>query len=122
MGIVIAIIIVAVIAIGVGVALGIRSRNRPQPEPTAPPRPTRPEPAPMTGLDDALAQVTDRSGKTMRDRLDAEADHVEKLRVTNDTGPLLRRALDQVGPTPQATGDGADPVARDADRDDSPPS
>jgi len=50
----------------------------------------------MTGLEDALAQVTDRSGTTLRDRLDAESDHVEQLRVTDDTGPLLRRALDHV--------------------------
>jgi hypothetical protein len=32
----------------------------------------------------------------MRDRLDAESAHVEELRVTDDTGPLLRRALDHV--------------------------
>lgn len=52
----------------------------------------------MTGLEDALASVTDRSGTSMRDRLDAESAHVDPLRVSDDTGPLLRRALDHVAP------------------------
>lgn len=105
MGVVVAIIVVAIIVIGAGVALGLRHRSRPAPE--APRRPPRPEPAPMTGLEDALSQVTDRSGTPMRDRLDAETDHVEQFRVTDDTGPLLRRALDQVGPEPRAAGETA---------------
>jgi hypothetical protein len=119
-GILIAIVIVVVVLAVVGVALGLRRRSRIAQEPTAPPRPPRPEPAPMTGLEDALAQVTDRSGTSMRDRLDAESDHVEQFRVTNDTGPLLRRALDQVGPSSPAPRDGTDPAAGDAGRDDSP--
>lgn len=117
MGVVIAIIVIAVVVVAaIGIAFGLRRRSRSAQEPTAPPRPARPDPPPMTGLEDALAQVTDRSGTTMRDRLDAEADHVEQLRVTNDTGPLLRRALDQVEPAPQAPGTDA---AADADRDES---
>jgi hypothetical protein len=116
-GVVIAIIVIAVVVVAaIGIAFGLRRRPRSAQEPTAPPRPARPDPPPMTGLEDALAQVTDRSGTTMRDRLDAEADHVEQLRVTNDTGPLLRRALDQVEPAPQAPGTDA---AADADRDES---
>jgi hypothetical protein len=114
-GVVIAIVVVAVIVVAVGVALGLRHRSRPEPAPpVAPSRPARPEPAPMTGLDDALAQVTDRSGISMRDRLDAESDHVEQLRATDDTGPLLRRALDQVEPTPRADGGTADDGADEA--------
>ena len=50
----------------------------------------------MTGLEDALSSVTDRSGTSMRDRLDAESAHVDPLRDSDDTGPLLRRALDHV--------------------------
>jgi hypothetical protein len=52
--------------------------------------------APMTGLESALAQVTDRDGRPIRDRIDAEAGHVDDLRVPDDTGPVLRRALDHV--------------------------
>jgi hypothetical protein len=117
-GIVIAIIVVVVIAIGVGLALGLRRRSRPAPAPITPPRPARPAPAPMTGLEDALSQVTDRSGTTMRDRLDAETDHVDRFRVTDDTEPLLRRALDQVEPAPRVSDDDADAV----DDDDAPTS
>lgn len=55
---------------------------------------------PMTGLQNALEAATDSSGTKMRDRLDGESDHVDDLRVPDDTGPLLRRALDHVeGPT-----------------------
>jgi hypothetical protein len=98
-GIAIAIIIVAAIALGVGVSLGLRRRKRRQaPLPETSPRAPRPEPAPMTGLEDALAKATDRTGTTMRDRLDAESAHVDELRVTDDTGPILRRALDRVDP------------------------
>lgn len=56
----------------------------------------RPEPEPMTGLESALAQVTDRDGRSLREHLDAETGHVDELRVPDDTGPLLRRALDHV--------------------------
>lgn len=56
------------------------------------------EPAPMTGLESALSQVTDRSGRPIREKIDAEAGHVDELRVPDDTGPLLRRALDSVLP------------------------
>ena len=50
----------------------------------------------MTGLEDALNKATDRTGHTMADRLDAESEHLDRLRQTDDTGPLLRRALDSV--------------------------
>jgi hypothetical protein len=59
---------------------------------------------PMTGLEAALAQVTDRSGKPIGEHLDAESQHVDDLRVPDDTGPLLRRALDHV----EHQDDGAD--------------
>jgi hypothetical protein len=50
----------------------------------------------MTGLESALEAVTDRSGRPIREHLDAETTHVDELRVPDDTGPLLRRALDHV--------------------------
>ena len=52
--------------------------------------------APMIGLESALSQVTDRSGRPLREHIDAEQRHVDELRVPDDTGPLLRRALDHV--------------------------
>ena len=54
------------------------------------------EPPPMNGLESALAMVTDRTGRPIREAIDAEAAHVDELRVPDDTGPLLRRALDHV--------------------------
>jgi hypothetical protein len=51
---------------------------------------------PMSGLEAALDQVAGRSGETLRDRLEAESAVVDDLRVPDDTGPLLRRALDRV--------------------------
>lgn len=63
--------------------------------PTRPPRPADP---PMNGLESALAQVTGRDGRPIGERIEAEASHVEELRVPDDTGPLLRRALDHVVP------------------------
>jgi len=50
----------------------------------------------MTDLESALAQVIDSAGRPIRDRIDAESDNVDHLRVPDDTGPLLRRALDHV--------------------------
>jgi hypothetical protein len=52
--------------------------------------------AALTGLDEALERVTDGSGATIAERLDAETDALDELRVSDDTGPLLRRALDAV--------------------------
>lgn len=62
----------------------------------------------MTGLESALNDVTDRSGRSMREHIDAEADHVDRLRVQDDTGPLLRRALDHVAHRDDDTGDSDD--------------
>lgn len=87
--------LVVVIAGALGaVALRRRSTSTSQPAPvvTAPP----PVDAPMVGLESALSQVTDRSGRPLREYIDAEQQHVDDLRVPDDTGPLLRRALDHV--------------------------
>ena len=66
-----------------------------------------PAAAPMTGLESALAQVTDRTGRPIRDHIDAESQHVDDLRVPDDTGPLLRRALDHVEQPGPPAGDAA---------------
>lgn len=99
MVVLIALIVIVIIAIGVVVLMVIRRRKSPLP--AAPPianesAPSRPAPAPMTDLEAALANVTDRSGRPLQEHIDAESGHVDELRVPNDTGPLLRRALDSV--------------------------
>lgn len=119
-GIWIVVIIVAVgVALAVGVVLTQRKRTAdtaPTTEPAPAPRPPRPEPAPMTGLEEALNKATDRTGHTLADRLDAESDHVAQLRDTDDTGPLLRRALDSVDRRHDAPVD-ADAASTDSDAD-----
>ena len=94
MGYVIAILAVAVIVAIVGWALWRRSRAQPaSPEPA---RVTRvADAAPMTGLEAALDQATDRSGRKMREKIEGTT-AIDDLRVPEDTGPILRRALDQV--------------------------
>ena len=97
----VAIVIIAVIVVAIAIAVALVARRKRQARPVgaeATSRPPRPEPEPMHGLEDALNRITDRSGATMADRLDAEATHIDEIRVSDDTGPLLRRALDHVTP------------------------
>ena len=71
------------------------------------------EPAPMSDLEAALDAVADSSGRSMRDEIEAQSEQVDRLRDDDDTGPLLRRALDSV--TDAADGeslDGADEPKR----------
>ena len=56
----------------------------------------------MTGLEVALDQVTDRAGRNMRDKIETGT-AIDDLIVPDDTGPLLRRALDNVEQTEPAT-------------------
>jgi hypothetical protein len=65
---------------------------------------------PVHALDDALRTVesltdatgsslldqVDRDGRTIRDRLASGEAHLDSLRQPDDTGPLLRRVLDEV--------------------------
>ena len=99
-----AVIIIVVIAVLAAVVVAVvttkRRRGRAATASAERARVQRPEPPPMRGLEDALNQVTDRSGTTMAARLDAEGAHVDDLRDVDDTGPLLRRALDHVTPPP----------------------
>ena len=55
----------------------------------------------MTGLEVALDQVTDRSGKNMREKIETDTE-IDDLIVPDDTGPILRRALDNVEHTEPA--------------------
>jgi hypothetical protein len=100
-GVVALIALIVLLVIAIGVIAVVIARRRKSPQLTAPPvatqpAPSRPGPAPMTDLEAALANVTDRSGRPLQEHIDAESNHVDDLRVPNDTGPLLRRALDSV--------------------------
>lgn len=69
-----------------------------------------------SGLEAALDDTVGRDGRTMRDALDAESDHVDQLRTPDDSGPLLGRALDQISDDGTATEHGTDvPVGDEAD-------
>lgn len=96
----IAVIVIAVMLIGAAVALVVRRKRRSAAPPASvadqPSRDAIPPPAPMTDLEAALSRVTDRDGRPIRERIDAEAVHVDPLRDPDDTGPLLRRALDSI--------------------------
>jgi hypothetical protein len=111
-GVWIAVIVAAVVVVAVVVVLLLRrGRSTPPPAATAEPAPPpKPEPAPMNDLEAALNQVTDRTGRPIRERIDAEASHVDDLRDPDDTGPLLRRALDSVEHH-ETSGDPADDPA-----------
>ncbi len=120
MGTVIAIVVALILVVGVVAFLLSRRRAAigPPAATSAPPAKVRPPDEPMTGLESALAQVTDRNGKPIRDRIEAEAGHVDELRVPDDTSPLLRRALDHVAPgqtAPDAKADSADGAEPGAD-------
>ena len=97
-------IVVVLLVVAAIVAVVLKRRSSPAPAPSAsaptPPAKVRPPDKPMDGLESALAAVTDRDGRPMRERIDAEAGHVDEFRVPDDTGPLLRRALDHVAPAP----------------------
>jgi hypothetical protein len=94
---IIVVVIVAVVAVA-GWLLWSRSRQSrvPAPPPPTPERVSRvTDTAPMTGLEVALDQVTDSSGRKMRENIETGT-AIDDLIVPEDTGPILRRALDNV--------------------------
>ncbi len=108
---IIAVAVVGVIVVTAAIAVLVSrraSRSGAQPAPDTPHEASARfvESSPMTGLESALSQVTDRSGRPIREAIDAEAGHVDDFRVPDDTGPLLRRALDHVAPP--SAGDASD--------------
>jgi hypothetical protein len=114
-------VVVVVIVAVVGVAgwwLWSRSRRRgavPEPTPARVSRVT--DPTPMTGLEVALDQVTDRSGRRMRDKIEGSTE-IDALIVPDDTGPILRRALDNVEQAEHASPPAAPDSAAEAATDD----
>lgn len=91
-------VLVAVALAAAAVAIGRRRGRADAGSTTDAPAAVRDERVdePMTGLESALAKVTGRDGRPIGEKIDAEAQHVDDLRVADDTGPLLRRALDHV--------------------------
>ena len=120
MGPLIAIIVIAVIVMVIVLVaiVAILRRRSTTPSAAAEPaarRPAAPPAAPMNDLEAALAQVTDRDGRPIKERIDAESVHVDPLRDPDDTGPLLRRALDSVVPhDDEPAADDSDPRSPDA--------
>ena len=109
-------LIVVVIVIAIAIAGWVLWKRSHQPAPPPPPEPPKPsrvvDATPMTGLEVALDQVTDRSGRNMREKIEGSTP-IDDLRVPDDTGPILRRALDNVEqpqpgvPEPGVTAPGA---------------
>lgn len=94
----VAFIVVVALAVSVGLKVRQRSASGNQTESeTDVATASRPPEIPMIGLDSALARATDRSGRPMSEHIDSETQHVDEFRVPDDTGPLLRRALDHIG-------------------------
>ncbi len=110
-----AVIIAVVVAIVLLVLVPRRRTKVGADTPTTPAVDAPPVEAPMTGLEAALSQVTDRSGRPLREHIDAEQQHVDELRVPDDTGPLLRRALDHVEQPGSARDGVPDPPSRGTD-------
>lgn len=103
MGIVVAVVaaVIIVAAVAVGVVL---ARRRGRGIATPPDRtPVRPEPAPMTKLEAALADVTEHTGTITPGRSDATGGGAEPL--DDEPGGRLRRALDGLEPWPPPAGD-----------------
>ena len=115
MGWIVVVIVVAVVVV-VGWLLWSKARAKPAPPPATPERVSRVTDAtPMTGLEVALDQVTDRSGRNMRDKIETNT-AIDDLIVPDDTGPILRRALDNVEHTdpPPAPAPAAEPSSGSA--------
>jgi hypothetical protein len=86
---------IAVIVLAASTAIVVRGRKTPLPPAAPAPAAAPPQPA-MSGLESALSQVTGRDGRAIGEHIDAEAGHVDALRIPDDTGPVLRRVLDHL--------------------------
>jgi hypothetical protein len=110
----------AIVVVVVAIAVAVIIRKRRAAGADRPPAPSRTAEAlpPVHALDDALRTVesltdatgsslldqVDRDGRTIRDRLASGEAHLDSLRQPDDTGPLLRRVLDEVAGASPADG------------------
>jgi hypothetical protein len=106
---------VVVVVVVLAATITIRMRRSARAVDVGPPSKVDDTLEPVHALDDALRTVesltdatgsslldqVDREGRTIRDRLASGEAHLDALRQPDDTGPLLRRVLDEVA--------GADP-------------
>ena len=90
----IVIVVVLVVILVAAIVVALVKRQKPPSAVAAEPiqRSTIAATAPLTGLESALDQATDRQGRTLRDKVSETA--IDDLRVVDDSGPILRRALD----------------------------
>jgi len=109
MWIVAGVIVIVIVVLVVG-AIVIRRRHAAHEAKWPAPSPATESLPPVHALDDALRTVesltdatgsslldqVDRDGRTIRDRLASGEAHLDSLRQPDDTGPLLRRVLDEV--------------------------
>ncbi len=100
---VVLVIVAVVVVIAVVRSRSTRASKAPAPAPDE-------SLGPVHALDDALRTVesltdatgsslldqVDRDGRSIRDRLASGEAHLDSLRQPDDTGPLLRRVLDEV--------------------------
>jgi hypothetical protein len=107
MWIVAGVVVIVVVALAAGIAIGKRRSARASKRPAPVPDESL---TPVHALDDALRTVesltdaagsslldqVDREGRSIRDRLASGEAHLDSLRQPDDTGPLLRRVLDEV--------------------------
>ncbi|HWM18490.1 MAG TPA: hypothetical protein VNO51_02300 [Ilumatobacteraceae bacterium] len=109
---------IVVVVVAIAVAVIIRKRRATRADRSPAPSRTAEALPPVHALDDALRTVesltdatgsslldqVDRDGRTIRDRLASGEAHLDSLRQPDDTGPLLRRVLDEVAGTSPADG------------------
>jgi hypothetical protein len=104
-------VVVVVLVVVLAAAIAIRMRRSAHPVDVGPPSKVDDDTLEhVHALDDALRSVesltdatgsslldqVDRDGRTIRDRLASGEAHLDALRQPDDTGPLLRRVLDEV--------------------------
>lgn len=108
---IVAVVVIAVVVVVALVVAAVLVRRRGGgTDDLPPPAASRPEPTPMTGLESALDGVMGRDGRPLREAIDAEAGEVDDMRVPDDTGPLLRRALDRFAPEADESAPDAPPT------------
>ena len=91
--VVVIVVLVAVVVLALVAGVLVTRLRRPVAEPPVR-RSTITAAAPFTGLESALDQVTG-DGRKLRDKIEGET-AIDDLRVVDDSGPILRRALDHV--------------------------
>jgi hypothetical protein len=102
--------VIVIVMLVIAAAITLTKRHAARAAKWPAPTPANGMPRPVHALDDALRSVesltdatgsslldqADRDGRTIRDRLASGEARLDSLRQPDDTGPLLRRVLDEV--------------------------